>query len=553
MGFMSSVLKSSPEQSLSRNDWTPVHAPVATHSGARVSHETALNYSAVWAATRLLTETIASLPRHVFRHDGEGGKAKENKHPLYKLFHTEPNPDESAYNCLVQQTAHLINWGNWYSEIERDATGRIVNLWPIHPSRIFPHEIERDDRSGELVYQVRDNHGGRTPIVKRDAQTGLHNLLHIPGALSDNGITGKGVIHQAAESIGAGMAVERFGAAWFANGANPSVVIKSKKKLSENAQDNLRSSWRKRYQGAANSGSVLVLEEESDLQPFSVSPEASQFLETRQFSITEIARWYNVPPHLLGDLSKATFSNIEEQNISYVLLSIVPWVSRIEQELNRQLVRPRDQGKLFHKFMLQGLLRGNSEARANFYTSMFNIGAFSVNDILELEDRNPIGPDGDKRFVPLNMTTLDQAGEETEEQEPEAEPEIDEPEDPGEDEQGDESDSPFAEAARHSLCDAIQRMLNKESNAIRRRMGDEPARFELWKSEFYPKHEATFRDSLAAFSGVIDVETVAKEHCRDMLGLYDSVGDGFGNVCEPWATAQARELSESLLEGLTCQ
>ena len=382
-------------------------------AGVHVDEATAMNYSACWAATRLLSECLASLPRFLFEHNAIGGKVQARAHPAFNLFHSEPNSEQGGFGFFAMQTAFLINWGNCFAEIQRDQLGRVVRLWPIHPSRIPAGNIRRNPTSplkpldagkpGDLVFWVNNNDGSKTPFTSE-------RLFHLAGALSEDGITGKGVIRQAAESIGMGLATERFGANFFGEGASPTVVMTHPKFLGPEVADNLRRSWRERYSGPGKANGFMVLEEGTKIDRLSVPPEEAQFLQTRQFNITEIARWYNVPVHLLREMSKSSFNNIEQENLHFVKFSLMPWVSRWECELNRQLLTKTEKPRLFFKFMLQGLLRGDSAAQAEFYSKMFAIGAFSINDILQLEDRNPIGEDGDRMFVPLNMTTIDQVG-----------------------------------------------------------------------------------------------------------------------------------------------
>lgn len=371
-------------------------------SGVDVTHETAFNYSAVWAATRLLSGTISTLPRVLFREQ-DGRKEKATGHPTYAMFRDTPNPEYGGVTFWEQVVNFSHNWGNMYAEIQRDGLGRVVRLWTIHPSRIPDRNIRRDD-NGELVYHVRnDGDLGTTPIKRAD-------MLHVPGALSENGITGKSVIRVAAESIGMGLATEQHGAAFFGNGASPSMVMTHPKHLTPEAADNLRRSWSSTYDGPAKSGGVLVLEEGTTVTPITIPPEQAQFLETRQFNISEIARWYNVPPHLLRELSKSSFNNIESESLHFVKISIVPLVGRYEEECNRQLLTDGDRADgYFFKFMLRGLLRGDSESQTNAYQKMRDLGVYTVNDILGFEDMNPIGPEGDVRLVPTNMWTIEAA------------------------------------------------------------------------------------------------------------------------------------------------
>lgn len=389
-------------------------------SGVNVSHETAMNYSGVWAATRLISDTISTIPRIMFKQESTQ-KVHAKGHPTYKVFRSSPNPEQSGVTFFSQLACHVVNWGNGYAEKRYDGLGRVVRVWPIHPSRIPKCNIRRD-ANGELVYHVQNNDGSQTPIPRKD-------MYHVPGIMSDDGITGKGVIEHGAESIGMGLATEQHGASFFGNGAAPAVVMTHPKTLGPEAADSLRRSWHKRYSGPHRANGLLVLEEGTTITTMTVPPEQAQFLQTRQFNITEIARWYNLPPHLLRELSKSSFNNIESESLHFVLISIMPWLVKFEEECNRQLLTESDQETHFFKFMLQGLLRGDMAARSTFYKEMFAMGVFSINDILELEDRNPIGPTGDIRLIPLNMETVEVAYRKSQKamEEPKEEPSIETP------------------------------------------------------------------------------------------------------------------------------
>lgn len=399
-----------------------------TAAKVEVNQNTALNYSAVSAATRLISETIASFPRRVTMRKTRGSKTREDMYSsrLYNMFSLSPNPEQSSFAYYSQQIPFLLNWGNCYAELERNANRQVVNEWPIHPSRIPPQNIVRagqlrqmidrgiievDDNfdlrdANEIIYLVDNSDDGteKIPVRRKD-------MLHIPGALSENGITGKGIVALARESIGMGLATERFGGSWFGNGVNPSVVLKHPRTLSEEGRENLRRSWQMR-KGVNNANHMMVLEEGIEVERLAIPPEQAQFLQTRAFNVTEISRWYNVPPHMLRELSKSSFNNIEQENIHFVKLSLMPWICRIEQERDLQLVpkESRKQGLIEHKFVVRGLLRGDMESQAQYYRKMFEIGNMSINAVLEDMGENPIDHKlGDMRFIPANLIPLENA------------------------------------------------------------------------------------------------------------------------------------------------
>lgn len=402
MGMLSQLMSAEQAHGRGPLDWLlgAISGKKVT-SGVRVNATTAMNYSACWAAKRLITETIATLPRVMYKQVGSK-KSPAIGHPTYKMFRSEPNIRQGGVNHHAQQFGYLVDWGNCFAEKVVDPIGRSVQTYPIHPSRVPKEGVTIDPEDGTLTYKV---------LNDKLPPTYLHQseMFHVPGIHCDDDLWGKGVIAHAAESIGMGIATEQYGASHFGNGGGPSIVLTHPKSLGETGAENLRRSWQKRHSGPDKANGLLVLEEDTKVSHLSFPPEANQFLQTRQFNITEIARWYNVPPHLLRELSKSSFNNIESESLHFILISIMPWLIRYEDECNRQLLIEEDKNTYFFKFLLQGMLRGDQTARAAFYKAMFEMGVYSINDILELEDRNPIGEMGDLRFVPVNFSTLENA------------------------------------------------------------------------------------------------------------------------------------------------
>ncbi len=373
-----------------------------TSSGEDVNEYTALSYSAVFNAITLISGTLSSLPLHLMRRTGRG-KTKFISHPLYSLLHDTGNPYMTAMAVRECLMSHVLAWGNGYAEVVRDVMGQVVEIWPITPNRVQPKLS-----GGGLVYEI--NVDGERAIMPRE------KILHIPG-MGFDGFVGYSVISMASQSIGLGKAMETFGANYFGKGTHPGVVVSHPAKLSETASKNLRDSMAATYSGLGQSHRLMLLEEGMKLEKLGIPPNDSQFIESRQFQIPEIARWFNLPPHKLKDLSKSSFNNIESEQISFVTDSLLPWGVRLEQNYNMQLLTPveRKQG-LYFKHSFDGLLRGNVRDRAQFYRTMFNIGAFSINEIRGLEDFDPV-EGGDVHLVPLNMTTLDKAGQPDDEDE----------------------------------------------------------------------------------------------------------------------------------------
>lgn len=364
-------------------------------SGETVTEDTALTYSAVWNAVNIYAGTISTLPLHL--KGTEGKKTKNVKeHPLYNVLHTVSNPYMPAHRFRSVMMAHILLWGNGYAEIVRDPGGRVVSLWPITPNR-----VSVGMRNGAPYYVI--SMGPNEP----DVTLPWENVLHIPG-LGFDGMIGYSVVSMGRRSIGLGMAMESFGSQFFGSGTHPGLVVSHPQVLSEDGHKNLSWSLSQQYSGLGNSHRLMLLEEGMKVEKIGVSPEDSQFLESRQFQIPEIARWFNLPPHKLKDLTRSSFNNIESEQISFVTDSILPWLLCLEQNYDLQLLSEKDRKAGLHtRHNVDGLLRGNPKDRAEYYRTMFAIGAFSINMILEKEEMDLLDDNNaDEHFVPLNMIPL---------------------------------------------------------------------------------------------------------------------------------------------------
>ena len=376
-----------------------------TTSGKNVNEITAMQTTAVYACVRILAESIAGLPLHVYQYKGNG-KERVPSHPLYFLLHDAPNSEMTSFVFRETLMTHLLLWGNAYAQILRTGAGRIIGLYPLLPNKM---SVNRDD-NGELFYIYTTNFG-ENPSLKKSVNIKLQKseVLHITG-LGFDGLIGYSPIAMAKNAIGMTLACEEYGSAFFANGARPSGILEHPSVLKDPSK--LRESWQSVYGGSGNTGKVVVLEEGLKYQQVSIPPEEAQFLETRKFQINEIARLYRVPPHMIGDLEKATFSNIEEQSIEFVKYTLNPWVVRWEQSLCKSLLSESEKSRYFIKFNVDGLMRGDYESRMQGYATARQNGWLSANDIREMEDMNPI-PDeegGNLYLINGNMTKLKDAG-----------------------------------------------------------------------------------------------------------------------------------------------
>lgn len=366
-----------------------------TQAGVYVDPDRALRQAAVWACVTYLSRTVAQLPWHVMaeRRDG-GGADRAITHPVDWLLNVRPNPEMGSFTFRQTMMGHALRYGNAYAEIERDLRGVPVALWVLHPTRV---QVLRDE-SGDLVYRVSNRDDEPVDLVPGD-------VFHIRGF--GDGPVGVNVIEYAAQSIGWAQATELFGASYFGEGMNPTGVVETESELSPEGMTQLRKYFAELYKGPKASRTVF-LDAKMKWHKISSTPDESQFVDTRQHQVEEICRWFGVPPHKVQHLLRSTFSNIESQNIEVVVDSVVPWVRVFEDEAIYKLFGQNRLG-LFTKMKLEGLLRGDTAARAKFYREMWGMGAYSVNDVLRLEDQNPIGPTGDARFVPVNFQTLDNA------------------------------------------------------------------------------------------------------------------------------------------------
>ena len=382
-----------------------------TASGKYVTERSAMQMTAVYCCVRILSEAVASLPLQFYRYTDDGGKEKAVEHPLYFLLHDEPNPEMTSFIFRETLMTHLLLWGNAYSQIIRNGKGEVVALYPLMPDRM---KVDRDEH-GRLYYEYTvydsDDVDGRkgTNKVGRTVRLQPHDVLHIPG-LGFDGLVGYSPIAMAKNAIGLAIATEEYGSKFFANGAAPSGVLEHPGTIKDPSK--VRESWQATFGGSGNANKIAVLEEGMKYTPISISPEQAQFLETRKFQIDEIARIFRVPPHMIGDLEKSSFNNIEQQSLEFVKYTLDPWVSRWEQAMVRALLTPDEKKKYFFKFNVDGLLRGDYLSRMNGYATARQNGWMSANDIRELEnlDRIPAEQGGDLYLINGSMTKLEDAG-----------------------------------------------------------------------------------------------------------------------------------------------
>jgi len=367
-------------------------------AGIRVNAENALQVSAVYACVRVISETLATLPVGIFEHTADGGNKPAPGHPAWALLKGMPNPEMTPLEFKEMLTAHTALRGNSFAQIIHDGAMRPRQLWPLHPDRV---SIRRD--GGELFYEYRPTQGATQVFPASE-------ILHLRGLMSD-GVWGMNPIAVARETFGAAIATQGYGARFFANDAAPGGVLEHPNSLSDKAHDNLRKSWEDNHKGFLNGRRPAILEEGMKWTTLSIKPEEAQFLETRKFQVQDIARIFRVPPHLIQDLERSTFSNVEQQSIDFVTHTMLGWVSRWEQALSAKLLTEAERERFFFKFNLNALLRGDVAARFTAYAVGRQWGWLSANDVRRLEDLNPLPSEvGDVYLSPLNMIPAEDAG-----------------------------------------------------------------------------------------------------------------------------------------------
>ena len=364
-----------------------------------------MQITAVYACVRVLAEAVAGLPLHLFRLKGNAGKEKATDSSLYFLLHDEPNPEMTSFIFRETLMCHLLLWGNAYAQIIRNGKGEVVALYPLMANKMT---VDRDE-NGTLYYEYQVSKSDAPTLKNGRVRLSPSEVLHIPG-LGFDGLVGYSPIAMAKNALGMAMATEEYGAAFFKNGANPSGILSMPGVVKD--PEKIRQSWEQGFGGSQNSNKVAILEEGMTYTPISISPEAAQFLETRKFQIDEIARIFRVPPHMIGDLEHATFSNIEHQSLEFVTYTLRPWLVRFEESMQRSLLLPEQKKDYLIRFNVDGILRGDYESRMRGYATGIQNGIFSVNDVRRLEDMDLLSKEdgGDLHVLNGNVVKLADAG-----------------------------------------------------------------------------------------------------------------------------------------------
>lgn len=365
------------------------------NSGVRVDEESSMRTSAVYACVKILAETVASLPLHLYKKGTNGKNEFADQHPLFSCLYETPNDEMTSFEFREIMMTSLLLYGNAYARIIRKQ-GHVTELWYLKPQYMT---VERDTITGKIKYTYSDDITNKTYVYKPN------QIFHIKG-LSIDGVKGLSPIAQAREAVGLSLATEEYGAKFFGNGARPGGVLEHPGILKD--PEKLRESWNQVYQGTRNSHKVADLEEGMKYHSIGIAPEDAQFLETRKYQVNEICRIFRVPPHLVGDLERATFSNIEHQSIEFVQHTIRPWIVRWEQAIARALLSAEERTIYFARFNVDGLLRGDYKSRMEGYAVGRQNGWLSTNDIRKLEDLPLVATElgGDDYLVNGNMIPI---------------------------------------------------------------------------------------------------------------------------------------------------
>ena len=369
------------------------------NSGEQVDEKSAMQIATVYACVRLLAESVAQLPLHLYKVTEPDGQEKAKDHPLYKILYREPNPEMTSFSFWEAVMTHLLLWGNAYAQIVRDGKNSIIGIYPLLPENV---EIDRD-KNGQLyyIYHAYTNEvpgeSNKDIILRRD------EVLHIPG-LGFNGLVGFSPIAMMKNALGTNIAVEKYGSAFFKNGAQPSGVLEHPGVLKD--PQKIRENWSQVYGGSNNAHKVALLEEGMTYKPISLPPEDSQFLSTREFGVEEICRIFRVPPHMVQDLKRATFSNIEHQSIDFVVHTLDPWLVRIEKAIVKDLLIEDEKDEYFPKFNVDGLLRGDYKSRMDGYSVGISTGIISPNEARRKENMPALPEEEGGDFHIVNGTFI---------------------------------------------------------------------------------------------------------------------------------------------------
>lgn len=519
-----------------------------TLSGVTVNETTALGFIPIYAAINRISTDVASLSLKVYRNNGNG-KVAAPENPIFDLIHFSPDGVLPSFRWRQALMGHVLSYGNGYSKIIRNGAGQPIRLQLLPPNQVRPEVV-----NNQLIYKWQGKEGlQHIPYM---------NMVHVAG-LGFDGLQGYSPIRMCMSGVQGGMAAETFGNAFFGNAAKPSGILTSTKELKEQARKNLKASWHEAQGGPFNAGGTALLEDGITWQPISIPPDEGQWIQTMNFSVTSIARLYNLPPHKIGDYSRATFSNIEESNQDYIETSLRPWCDSIEGELNIKLFTQEERKQFFCQHNFMSFLRANSQSRSQYYAMARQWGWMNVDEIRAEEGQNALPNDeGQVYLSPLNMVPTDQLGKNTvplaSTKPKPIPPEANKR--PYEDDEEDEEDN--RQAVRAVVMNEIQRLIRRESASIRRAVTK--PNFRAFLSDFYEEHETTIKDQMASATRAFDVvtrsktnlEQLAKDWCSESRTILEqieevTIGDQRPQAIETVLTDWENTRADKLFGGTT--
>lgn len=470
-------------------------------SGAEVDENTALEYVPYWACVKVLRETIASLPVILYKRTSSG-KERATNHSAYNVFHLRANPEQTAYDYKEMTASHFLIYGKSYSEKVYNNKGELAELWPLMPWNMNPKR-----KDGKLYYFY-DLPNGKQHVFLREELLVLNNFTL-------TGIEGERVINYIKQCLGTGMAADEYGARFYSNDSAPGGIIEMPGHLKKENIERFKDSWEKNYGQLSNKHRTAILEDGAKFHELTVAPDKAQFLETRKFQQQQTAAFHRIPPHLIGDLDRATYTNIEQQSLEFVNYTMLPYFVRFEQNFTTQTLTEKEQKKLFYEFLVDALLRGDIEARYRAYKTGREMGVLSADDIREKENMNKL-PDGigEKYYIPMNWSEMgiEPVVEEPSEQEEPAEDQEpeEEPQEENAAKQMKEYRAARTAATRFNIAasfkpvyqDILLRLIKKESVDIKRGFNKwflerDKQEFDNWYKEYYQKQTDYIRSRLA--------------------------------------------------------
>lgn len=486
---------------------------LATDSGIEIDEDTILTFSAVWAAVNIISGAIGFLPFNVYKRIDEKKKERVYNHPVYTLLHDRPNKYMSAQDFREILQSHILLWGNCYAEIERDKMGTPTALWPVLPNRIISKII-----NGILLYDVRAANNISVTLQAND-------ILHCKG-LGFDGLKGYSVIEYMANNVALGVASEKYSSKFFANDSTPAGLLQVEGSISKETKDELKKEWEIIHKGTDKQHQIAVMHSGLKYQSIGIPAKDAQLIESRKFSIIDVARWFSIPPHLLRDLDRATFSNIEHQGIEFVTFTLMRWLKKWEHECRYKFFDQESEKDYFAEFNVDGLLRGDIGARYTAYNIGRQAGFLCVNDIREKENMDYV-EGGDTFLEPLNMQPVGTSPV-------------------------DKSDELKNQRFYPVIYDSWRRIITKEVKALRT-APQNPVEFKNYAKDFYVRHTVFIEKVLlpvlsACFGGTNGKALeIGQRYAQDRMAELETATD-INKLLDDWENKIPIELTKRILD-----